>query len=184
MKNIKKICSMIFLLMFIFNLNIISCANSKVKIIDFSSKIEKIEKIEKLMRDVNDGKYEKVYLKEEGLFSKKFKKTVESSEIVYYGEIKNDQPHGIVIMYTEDGDYMGNFKKGKVNGFGIVDCAFEKYEGEFKDNKITGEANVYKYYNFTIDEKCNISSSTPIYSGEWKKIVIMEKVFYFLKKGI
>lgn len=61
---------------------------------------------------------------------------------LYIGEVKNNKPNGIGILYPNKDNYKiyysGTFRNGKLNGNGICELENYRYEGQFKNGKITG----------------------------------------------
>lgn len=75
-----------------------------------------------------------VYLKEKGgLFGKRLERTMDPGSIWYVGELKDNQPDGIGIVYVNDPmtthftgtstsciQYIGSFEKGRCSGYGLL----------------------------------------------------------------
>lgn len=66
---------------------------------------------------------------------------------LYIGEVKNNKPNGVGILYPNAQDksiyYLGNFTNGKLNGEGICELTDYRYTGNFKNGKITGQGAMY-----------------------------------------
>lgn len=87
-----------------------------------------------------------------------------NSDYYFIGEIKNDRPNGIGIIYSKDGavDYKvcaGNFEDGELNGYGIqYNCL--KHFFSNKANTFLNNSDTFtnyskwdkKYYNYIIYE--------------------------------
>lgn len=122
-----------------------------------------------------------VYLQTEGLFSTTYKRTIDSTEYIYYGKLKKDMPNGKGILLDKSKKviylYIGEFKKGKKEGFGtvyivdpidptgaqtikdnsIVITMRKAYEGYFKANEFSGKGNRYELADI---KKLNLTSSS------------------------
>ncbi len=81
----------------------------------------------------------------------------EKGGIKYYGELKDDQPHGCGVMTFASGSsiakyYEGRFSNGKFFGKGtLVYYNGDKYEGEFKENLFHGKG-ILRLANGTVYE--------------------------------
>ena len=110
-----------------------------------------------------------------------YKVTDKKSDMVYVGNLKDNRPDGIGILYrvTDDGNRYplekGNFKGGLLNGYGqewdLVDFqalgSSTKFpaifrEGIYKDNELNGKGIVY---NFT-EKQSKVEKN--LYSPYWR----------------
>lgn len=97
----------------------------------FDSKKKTIEKHEEILRDINSKKLKPQYMElEPQIFkNKNYKLTMNQTDLIYFGELKDNKPHGIGVLFQNvvfnnniyvTTKYIGNFKDGLFDGFGIL----------------------------------------------------------------
>lgn len=80
-----------------------------------------------------------------------YKQTLKKAEYQYFGELKNNRPHGKGILLQAGWViYAGNFKEGRYSGYGM---SFDGYhiieEGEYKNGVLSGDGIVYYKVGYT-----------------------------------
>lgn len=107
------------------------------------------QKVVDFLKDYKNHKYQTKYVE---LSKKALKETLGRSTYAYYGEMKNNMPHGLGMVIDADNGqklFCGYFKKGKPSGYGIVFDADKKgyndvYEGD--DCGMTTLINIVRFY--------------------------------------
>lgn len=135
----------------------------------FPFALEQTDYVE-LFQEAYGLEYDDYYaLNLESSWGKEYYKITNSSysEYLYYGELKDNMPHGEGVLF-ELGDlyyvvsYIGEFKKGQFHGDGIDfgeiygDFYQVLYEGEFEKGKYSGEGVQY----YVVEDITNSEHST------------------------
>ena len=119
----------------------------------------------KFYNEVLSGEYDDAYYLEDG---KEYKITLDKSEYFYLGEIKNNKPDGLGVIFKEIENstqlysiyLLGNFKDGKLSDYALTFVPSRVYtdgiltlehEGEYEKGKREGEGVSY-YYGFNDDK--------------------------------
>lgn len=120
-------------------------------------------------KELKETKY--IYAKEDPKFIGKNPYVITSGSsdkgFLYYGETKDNKPHGVGMLAKFDIDYpypiyIGNFRNGLYDGYGILyerpttpppgreymSMSFVKYEGEFEKGEFSGKGNKYSLSHF------------------------------------
>ena len=108
-----------------------------------------------------------------------------NSDYYYIGEIKNDRPNGIGIIYSKDGavDYKvcaGNFEDGELNGYGIqYNCL--KHFFSNKANTFLNNSDTFTNYskNKTSDVRKNEATKDDIkFLSKYYDLTGWDKKYY------
>lgn len=147
------------------------------------------ELINKINSIISSKEYKpvKIVLEEKMLFNfgDTWRVTNINSDYYYIGEIKNDRPNGIGIIYSKDGavDYKvcaGNFEDGELNGYGIqYNCL--KHFFSNKANTFLNNSDTFTNYskNKTSDVRKNEATKDDIkFLSKYYDLTGWDKKYY------